>query len=97
MYKYETGVKVGETFKMGVVKEGFNYHVYFNGVYVKSVETSKDGFSVDSTLAEAAPTIAGLFDFKSEVKYSNYLFTTDAAVVDAKIPATPDFTNANGQ
>ena len=97
MYKYETGVKVGETFKMGVVKEGFNYHIYFNGVYVKSVQTSKDGFSVDSTLAEAAPTTAGLFDFKSEVKYSNYLFTKDAAVVDAKIPATPDFTNINGQ
>lgn len=91
MYKYETGVSVGQKFKMGVVKEGFHYHVYFNDVYVKSIETSKDGFSVDSTLAEAAPTTCGLFDFKSEVKYSNYLFTKDEAAVNAKIPATPDY------
>ena len=89
--RYETGVQVGETFKMGVVKEGYHYHVYFNGTYMKSVETTHEGFSVDNTYSQAAPTICGLFDFKSEVKYGNYLFTTDEAVVDAKIPATPDY------
>lgn len=91
VYRYSEGVKVGETFKIGVLKEGFNYHVYFNGNYVKSIETTKEGFSVDRTYSEAAPTICGLFDFKSEVKYSNYLFTTDEAVITSKIPATPDF------
>ena len=76
---------------MGVVKEGYNYHVYFNDVYVRSVETTKECFSVDKTYSEAAPTTCGLFDFKSEVKYSNYLFTADSGIVNSKIPATPNF------
>ena len=96
MYKYEQGVSVGETFKLGIIKEGYNYHVFFNDNYVKSVETSLSGFSVDSNLNTPAPTICGLFDFKSEVKYSNYLFTTDETTITSKMPATPDFTDING-
>ena len=96
VYRYEAGITKGETFKMGVVKEGYHYHVYFNDVYVKSIETTHQGFSVDDSQTEAAPTICGLFDFKSEVKYSNYSFTTDEAVVNEKIPATPDYTDING-
>ena len=96
MYKYEPGVSVGETFKIGIVKEGYHYHVYFNGNYVKSIETNKQGFSVDGTLTEAAPTVCGLFDFKSEVKYSNYSFTTDETVVNSKIPASPDYSDIYG-
>ena len=91
LYRDETGVSVGEKFKMGVVKEGYHYHLYFNGTYVKSVETTHEGFSVDNTYTQAAPTNCGLFDFKAEVKYSNYLFTTDEEAVNAKIPATPDY------
>ena len=91
MFNYEAGIKVGETFKMGVVKEGYNYHVYFNGVYMKSVQSSLDGFSVDKTQTKAAPTICGLFDFKSEVKYGNYSFTADETVVNSMIPASPNF------
>ena len=96
VYKYESGVKKGEAFKMGVVKEGYNYHIYFNGNYVKSIETTKSGFSVDSNLNQAAPTTCGLFDFKSEVKYSNYKFITDETEVNALIPVTPDFTDIHG-
>lgn len=96
MYKYEAGVSVGETFKMGVVKEGYHYHVYFNDQYVKSIETSLEGFSTDKTYSQAAPTTCGLFDFKSEVKYSNYSFTTEESVVNAKIPKTPDYTDIHG-
>ena len=91
MFNYEAGIKVGETFKMGVVKEGYNYHVYFNGVYMKSVQSSLDGFSVDKTQTKAAPTICGLFDFKSEVKYGNYSFSADETVVNSMIPASPNF------
>ena len=91
LYSDEAGVKVEQTFKMGVVKEGFNYHIYFNGNYVRSVTSTIEGFSVDKTYEEAAPTYCGLFDFKSEVKYSNYKFVTDAEEIAAKIPATPDF------
>ena len=97
VYRDEKGVQVGETFKMGVVKDGFNYHVYFNGQYAKSIKATVEGFSVDKTYAEAAPTICGFFDFKSEVKYGNYSFTTDEAIIASKIPAVPDFTNANGE
>ncbi len=96
VYNYEAGVSVGETFKIGVAKEGYHYHVYFNGQYVKSITTTVEGFSVDKTYSQAAPTICGLFDFKSEVKYSNYSFTTDEATVNAKIPETPDYTDING-
>ena len=91
LYHDEVGVEKGEMFKMGVVKDGFNYHVYFNDVYVKSIKATLEGFSTDSTHTEAAPTTAGLFDFKSEVKYQNYHYTEDQAEVAAKIPATPDF------
>ena len=96
VYRYEAGIQKGETFKMGVAKDGYNYHVYFNGVYIKSIETTKEGFSTDKTYTEAAPTICGLFDFKSEVKYSNYSFTTDETIVNSKIPETPDYTDIHG-
>lgn len=96
VYKHEAGVKIGETFKIGVAKEGYHYHVYFNDVYVKSIETSVDGFSTDSTQTTAAPTICGMFDFKSEVKYSNYSFTTDETIITSKIPASPVYTDLNG-
>ena len=91
LYKYEEGVKIGQTIKMGVVKDGYNYHLYVNGAYAKSIKSTVEGFSTDKTYTEAAPTICGMFDFKSEVKYSNYLFTADAEIVNAKIPSTPDF------
>ena len=96
-YKYEPGVKKAESFKLGVVKEGYNYHVYFNDVYVKSIKTTDVGFSTDKTYSQAAPTICGMFDFKSEVKYANYSFTTTESVVASKIPAEPDFTNWKGE
>ena len=96
VYRYEAGIQKGETFTMGVAKDGYNYHVYFNGVYIKSIETTKEGFSTDKTYTEAAPTICGLFDFKSEVKYSNYSFTTDETIVNSKIPETPDYTDIPG-
>lgn len=91
LFRYEAGVKVGEMFKMGVIKDGYNYHVFFNGEYYKSIESTRKGFSVDSTYNEAAPTICGMFDFKAEVKYSNYLFTTDESVISSKMPAEPSF------
>lgn len=96
VYRSEEGIKVGETFKMGVVKEGYNYHLYLNGEYKKSIKTTEEGFSVDKTYTQAAPTICGMFDFKSEVKYSNYLLSTDEELINSKIPATPDFTDAQG-
>ena len=91
LYKHEVGISVGETFTIGVAKDNFYYHVYFNGIYVKSIETTFEGFSVDNSHTNAAPTICGLFDFKSEVKYSNYSFTIDETTVSNKIPATPVF------
>ena len=91
LHTNEVGVKIGEKFKMGVLKDGYNYHVYFNNQYIKSIQTTLDGFSVDNTYSSAAPTIVGLFDFKSEVKYSNYLFTTDSELLASKLPATPSF------
>ena len=97
VYKHEAGIKVGETFKLGAVKEGYHYHLYLNGTYIKSIETTDQGFSVDKTLTKAAPTYAGLFDFKSEVKYSNYSFTTNEELINSKIPATPDYTNYLGE
>ena len=96
-YKDETGVTIGETFKLGVIKDGYSYHVFFNGNYVKSMKTTVEGFSTDKTYTEAAPTICGLFDFKSEVKYSNYLFSKDEALIASKMPATPDYTDVNGE
>ena len=96
VYRHEAGVQIGEKFKIGIAKEGYNYHVYFNDVYVKSIEMTKEGFSKDSSHTEAAPSICGLFDFKSEVIYSNYLFSTDEELINSKIPATPDFSGIDG-
>lgn len=96
-YRDETGVTIGETFKLGVLKDRYNYHVFFNGNYIKSIKSTIEGFSVDRTYSEPAPTICGMFDFKSEVKYSNYSFTTDEAIIASKMPATPDYTDVNGE
>ena len=91
LYRDETGVDIGQTFKMGVLRDGYNYHVYFNDVYVKSVKSSINGFSTDASHTEACPMSVGLFDFKAEVKYGNYHFYTDADTLAAKLPATPVF------
>lgn len=97
VYRDEKGVSVGESFKMGVVKDGYSYHVYFNGQYVKSILSTPEGFSTDRTYTQAAPTICGFFDFKSEVKYGNYSFTTDESIIASKIPAAPEYTNYKGE
>jgi|GEM_PF-5220028 len=91
LYRDETGVAIGQSFKMGVLREGYNYHIYFNDVYVKSVQSNKEGFSTDATLSQSCAMTCGLFDFKAEIKYANYHFYTDATTLAAKLPATPDF------
>lgn len=97
LYKHETGIKVGEKFKLGVLKDGFNLHIYLNDTYIKSVSALKDGFSASSEdLENPAPTIFGLFDFKAEVKYENYKFITDEEELAAKMPESPDFTDIYG-
>ena len=75
----------GDTFKLGVARNGADFHVYVNGNYMGS-------YKLDTSmgiLAENGQVLAsnvGFFEFSSDVTFSNYSATTD---VTNKIPATP--------
>ena len=84
----DTKITFGDTFKLGVARDGANFHVYVNGNYMGSFQLSSEleilyenGQPMDSHVA--------FYNFSSDVTYANYLATTDEAAVNAKIPAEP--------
>ena len=90
-YAWNTGdarITFDTTFKMGLARDGANFHLYVNGNYMGSFQLSEsldilyeDGKPMDSHVA--------LYQFNSEVTFANYLATSDAAEVAKKIPAAP--------
>lgn len=85
-----------KTFKLGMIRDGFNCHFYVDGVYVKSATILGTIFgnynATTQDYTDAANTMAGFFLFKASATFSNYSFTNDAAVVDGMISAiTPSY------
>ena len=81
---------------MGMIRDGFNCHLYVNGSYIKSVEVLGTLFGnydeATQGYTAAVNTMAGFFSFNSTVTFSNYNFVNDEAVVDGMISAIePDF------
>ena len=84
------------TFSMGMLRDGFNFHLYVNNSYIGSVKAldslmgNYDEEKNDGSF-KAANAMAGFFSFNSTVTFSNYAFTNVEAEVDAKMPANPSF------
>lgn len=69
--------------KLGLARDGYNFHTWVNGQYsgsfvaLEDLFKGHDGNPCDSTL--------GLFEFNSNVRFENYTYTLDATQVKAKI------------
>lgn len=90
-YAWNTGdtkITFGTTFKLGVARDGANFHVYVNGNYMGSYQLSSEL----EILYEGGQPIAshiGFYQFSSDVTFANYSVTADAAEVAKKVPAEP--------
>lgn len=90
-YAWNTGsetITFNTTFKLGVARNGADFHVYVNGNYMGSFQLSSDL----EILYEGGATIAshvGFWHFACDATFANYKATADEAEVAKKIPATP--------
>ncbi len=86
LYSVTEPITYGTKFNLTVARDGYDFHVWVNGVYAGSCTTLEDLFGAagDAGWAPAA-SYAGFFQFNSEVKFENYTISADAATVDAKI------------
>ena len=92
-YAWNTGtntITFGTTFKLGVARDGMNFHVYVNGNYMGSFAL---GSELDILYENGQPIAShvGFYQFSSDVTFANYFATQDAAKVAEKIPEAPVF------
>ena len=92
-YAWNTGtntITFGSTFKLGVARDGMNFHVYVNGNYMGSFALSSE---LDILYEDGQPIAShvGFYQFSSDVTFANYFATQDAAKVAEKIPEAPVF------
>ena len=92
-YAWNTGtntITFGSTFKLGVARDGMNFHVYVNGNYMGSFALSSE---LDILYEDGQPIAShvGFYQFSSDVTFANYFATQDADKVAEKIPETPVF------
>ena len=87
----EDTITYSTTFKLGVARDGANFHVYVNGNYVGSYQLSAD-LTILCENGQPVDSYVGFYQFASDVTFSNYSATTDAAAVAAKVPAEPIYT-----
>ena len=90
-YCWNTGdnkITYETTFKLGVARDGANFHVYINGNYAGSYQLSSD---LDILYENGQPldSHVGFWHFSCDATFANYSATMDEAAVAAKIPATP--------
>lgn len=90
-YAWNTGdnkITFGTTFKLGVARDGANFHVYVNGNYMGSFQLSSD---LEILYEDGQPISShvGFYQFSTDVTFSNYLVTSDAAEVAKKVPTEP--------
>ena len=90
-YAWNTGdntITFGTTFKLGVARDGANFHVYINGQYAGSFQLSSE-LEILYENGQPMDSYVGLYHFSCDATFSNYLATSDEAAVNAKIPAEP--------
>ncbi len=93
-YAWNTGdskITFETTFKMGLARDGANFHLYVNGNYMGSFQLSE---SLDILYENGKPmdSHVAFYQFNSEVTFANYMATSDPAEVAKKIPAAPVYT-----
>ena len=93
-YAWNTGdnkITYNTTFKLGIARDGANFHVYVNGNYMGSFQLSAD---LDVLYENGQPVAShvGFYHFSCDATFSNYFATSDAAEVAKKIPAEPVYT-----
>ena len=84
----DTTITFETTFKLGVARDGANFHVYVNGNYMGSFQLSAE-LEVLYENGQPLASHVGFYHFNSDVTFSNYLATSDAAEVAKKIPEAP--------
>ena len=93
-YAWNTGdnkITFETKFKLGVARDGANFHVYVNDNYMGSFQLSAE---LDVLYADGQPVAShvGFYHFSCDATFSNYKATADAAEVAKKIPAEPFYT-----
>ena len=94
--RVETPITYEITFSMGMVRDGFNFHLYANNSYIgsiKTLETLFGNYNEEKNDGSYIPAkaMAGFFSFNSTVTFSNYEFTNIEDEVNEKIPEAPIF------
>lgn len=90
-YAWNTGdakVTFGTTFKLGVARDGANFHVYVNGNYMGSYQLSSE-LEILYENGQPIASHVGFYQFSSDVTFANYSVTADASEVAKKVPAEP--------
>ena len=90
-YAWNTGdamITFDTKFKLGVARDGANFHIYVNDNYMGSFQLSSD---LEILYEDGNPIAShvGFYHFNCDATFSNYLATSDAAEVAKKIPAAP--------
>lgn len=90
-YAWNTGdtkISFETTFKLGIARDGADFHVYVNGNYMGSYKLSS---SLEILYEDGAPIAShvGFYHFSSDATFSNYMATSDESEVAKKIPASP--------
>lgn len=94
-YAWNTGastITYGTTFKLGVARDGANFHVYVNDNYMGSFQLSSE-LEVLYENGQPVASHVGFYHFSCDATFSNYSATADADAVAKKIPAEPVYTD----
>ncbi len=84
----DTTVTFEGTVKLGVARDGANFHVYVNGNYMGSFQLSSE-LDILYENGQSIASHVGFYQFSTDVTFSNYSATTDAEEVAKKIPEAP--------
>ena len=94
-FSSETSLTYGSEFTLGLLRDGDNFHLFYNDVYKCTVQTLYSLFN-DTATGESVPTHVGFFEFNSDATFSQYTATTaDEAVVNAKLDSISSLITIN--
>ncbi len=90
-YAWNTGentITYETKFKLGVARDGANFHVYVNDTYMGSFQLSAE---LDVLYENGQPVASNVafYHFSCDATFSNYSATADETEVAKKIPAEP--------
>lgn len=94
-YCWNTGdnsITFETTFKLGVARDGGNFHVYINGNYAGSFQLDP-ALEILTENGRHFASHVGFYHFSCDATFSGYSATADAAEVAKKIPEAPVYTD----